>query len=113
MRDQVVVSSFDPRALVRISAADPGLATAALYNEELQRGMTPAEILGLTGALGFNLSRSQITPGIVTACHAVGAPVAVYTVDDAREMRLMIAMGADAIITNHPDRLIEVLCEGA
>lgn len=109
MREATIVSSFNPLAIRQIKAIDPGLATAALFNEEQRASSTPSEVLRETGADGFNLADSEVTPEIVRECRAAGAPVAVYTVDDVERMRELVEMGVAAIFTNRPDRMIRLL----
>jgi glycerophosphoryl diester phosphodiesterase len=109
MMDQVVISSFDPRALAHTRKLDPSVKTASLYNAELQEDMAPEQVMEAVGSNGFNLSRRQVDAGIVEACHRLDRPVAVYTVNEIDEMKAMLELGVDAIFTDHPDRLIEVL----
>jgi glycerophosphoryl diester phosphodiesterase len=47
----------------------------------------------------------------VEAAHAHGMHVHVWTIDDPDEMRRLYALGVDAIMTDHPDVLMEVLTE--
>ncbi len=109
MLDQVLISSFEPRAVTRAKSLEPSVMTAMLYNAELQSGMEVAEIIRATGCDGFNLSREEVTPEIVRACHTLGCPVMVYTVDDANEAFRLSAMGVDAIFTNHPESTMRAL----
>ena len=109
MADQVVVSSFEPRALLHIAELDPELATASLYNEELHRDLDPLAIVGEVGARALNLSQDQATPAIVERCRQNGISVGVYTANRTDEMRRLIRMDVDAIFTDRPDRLIRVL----
>jgi glycerophosphoryl diester phosphodiesterase len=111
MRDGVIVSSFEPRALLQIAELDPELATASLYNEKLHRDMDPLAIVGAVGARALNLSQDQVTPAIVELCRQNRIQVGVYTANRAKEMRRLIRMDVDAIFTDRPDRLIEVLRE--
>ena len=41
--------------------------------------------------------------------HRLGIPVHVWTVDDEEEMRALLAMGVDGIVTDRPDVLARVL----
>lgn len=103
MTHQVMITSFDPRAIRHMRDLDINIQTAMLYNEKLQANVPPMRILIDTGANGFNLSKSQVTKEIVDECNNAGRPVAVYTVNDWKEMRTLIEMGVDVIITDRPD----------
>ncbi len=109
MMDQIVISSFDPRALSHARGLEPTVKTASLYNAELQEDLSPEEVMEEVGSNGFNLSRRQVDDDIVAACHRLGRPVAVYTVNEINEMETMLELGVDAIFTDRPDRLLEVL----
>lgn len=109
MRDQVIVSSFSPLALIEMHEADPTIMTAALHNAELRKGQSPRQILAETFATGFNLSKNEVTPAIVRDCKQFGAPVMVYTVNDARTTKRMIGMGVTAIFTDHADAALTMI----
>jgi glycerophosphoryl diester phosphodiesterase len=53
----------------------------------------------------------DVTPESMAEAKASGLTVAVWTVNEPAEMRQMIDMGADAIITDYPDRLRAVMAE--
>lgn len=50
-----------------------------------------------------------VTPRFLEAAHARGVRVDVWTIDDSGEMRRLLNLGADAIMTNRPEVLREVL----
>jgi len=50
-----------------------------------------------------------VTPRFVRAAHRRGARVDVWTIDDADEMRRLLDLGADAVMTNRPEVLAAVL----
>ncbi len=60
-------------------------------------------------ANGFNLARRLY----IRAAHARNVAVHYWTVNDPAEMRRLIAIGADGLITDYPDRLKVVLAERA
>lgn len=113
MIDQVVVSSFSPEALIRMGSANPAIVTVTLFNKDLHTGVDPLEIVLEAGSRGFNISSKRVTVEMVERCHAHGIPVAVYTVNDESEMFRLMAMGVDAVFTDHPDRMIEIAAESA
>ena len=111
MMDQIVISSFDPRALAHARELDPGVKTASLYNTELQADLSPEEVMAEVASNGFNLSRKQVDESIIEACHRLERPVAVYTVNEINEMERILDLGVDAIFTDHPDRLLQILAD--
>lgn len=111
MHDQIVISSFDPRALAQARELDPEVRTASLYNRELHKGQGPLEVMAAVGSNGFNISQKLISGQIVAACHRHRRPVAVYTVNTEKKMRQLIDLGVDALFTDHPDRLKKVLAQ--
>ncbi len=50
-----------------------------------------------------------VTPRTIAWLHARGVPVHVWTVDDEAEMRELLAMGVDGLITNRPEVAKRVL----
>ncbi len=112
MIDQVVVSSFSPEALSRMKTTNPAIVTATLFNKDLHTGGDPLEIVQEVGSRGFNISSKRVTLEMIERCHKHGIPVAVYTVNDETEMLRLMAMGVDAVFTDHPDLMIEVAAEG-
>ena len=55
--------------------------------------------------------REVVTPRFVEAAHNQGGRVDVWTVDDPEEMRSLLDLGVDVIMTNRPEVLAEVLRE--
>jgi glycerophosphoryl diester phosphodiesterase len=51
------------------------------------------------------------TAELVDAAHAAGLAVVPYVVDDAPTMRHLVRLGVDGLITNHPERLRDVLAD--
>jgi len=111
MTNQVIVSSFSPTALEQMHEVAPEIRTAVLYNPELQRGEDPVEIVRGLGASVFNIRGSRLKAKMLRSCREHGIPVGVYTVDKPKRMKRWVKKGIDAIFTNHPDRVLEVLEE--
>jgi len=49
------------------------------------------------------------TPETVAAAHRIGVEMHVWTIDEEAEMRALMALGVDGIITNFPGRLLNLL----
>ncbi len=113
MEDEIVISSFEPEALRQMRELDAHVMTASLYNKELHNKMGPVEVMDAVGSNGFNLSQRRVNRKIVRACHEAGRPVAVYTVNKKAKMRCLIAIGVDALFTDRPDLMLQVLAESS
>jgi glycerophosphoryl diester phosphodiesterase len=50
-----------------------------------------------------------VTPRFVEAAHYRGVRVDVWTIDDPEEMRRLLDLGVNVIMTNHPQALAKVL----
>jgi glycerophosphoryl diester phosphodiesterase len=103
--DRVIVSSFQPATLRAVGAADPRLALGALFGFGNDPGPALAEAAsaGFTAVHPFVLS---VTPDLVGRAHEAGLAVNVWTVNAPEDLRAMVALGVDALIT---DRLTDAL----
>ncbi len=52
-----------------------------------------------------------VTPSFVDAAHRRGLQVHVWTIDSVEEMRWLLDVGVDGIMTDYPSRLVEVVGE--
>jgi glycerophosphoryl diester phosphodiesterase len=111
MRDHVIISSFDARILKQIREIDTDIRTASLYSEEVHGELRPAVITAADASNALHLGRSEVSPRIVEDCRALGIPVCVYTVNTRELMEYILATGAHAIFTDHPDLLRDLLRE--
>jgi glycerophosphoryl diester phosphodiesterase/membrane-associated phospholipid phosphatase len=55
--------------------------------------------------------RRVVTPRFVRAAERLGVDVQVWTVNDPEQMHRVLDAGAHAILTDYPDRVVEVLAE--
>jgi glycerophosphoryl diester phosphodiesterase len=116
MRRRVMVVSEHQEPLDEIRRMAPGIPTnfsrhevAALFQAVAKHDTgyrPPAEALQVPPQYG---SWKLVTPEIVEAAHRAGVEVHVWTVNDPIEMRQMLDLGVDGIITDFPKRLIDVL----
>ena len=104
-----MVSSFAPTALEEMHGVAPEIRTAVLFNNTLHKGQDPVEIVTAVGASVFNIKRTRLTKKMVRRCREHDIPVGIYTVNKPRRMRRMVKKGVDAIFTDHPDRVLEIL----
>jgi glycerophosphoryl diester phosphodiesterase len=114
--DRVIVASFDSAYLRRFRRLLPGAATAAgssetarlylLHRVGLHRWYRPAA--GYLTVPEEMRGIRIVTPRFLRAAERLGMEVHVWTVNDPGDMRRLVGMGVDGILTDHPDRLRSV-----
>ena len=101
--ERTLFSSFYDPVLARLRAKDPLARIGLLLDRRFpHRALERAQAVGAE-ALHPEIALAE--PGLVEAAHAAGLDVNVYTVNELDEMRRLVALGIDGLITNHPDRL--------
>lgn len=74
--------------------------------DELERRIRLAAALHVRA---INPTYRALTPEAITLAHDLGLEVACWTVDTTEDLTRMVAVGVDAITTNHPRRLLALL----
>ena len=105
--ERLIVQCFDVRALNYIRATWPEVILSYLTEED-------PDIETQLGLLDFtpewwSPNYAGVTQENVAWCHERGIKVVPWTVDDPDEILRCAKCGADAIISNYPDRLIKIL----
>jgi glycerophosphoryl diester phosphodiesterase len=103
--EQVIVSSFQLATLRAVQAADGRLALGALWGWTVEPAGAVAEAVA-AGFAAVHPFVSSVTPALVAQVHEVGLAVHVWTVNSPGDLRAMVGLGVDAVIT---DRLVEAL----
>jgi glycerophosphoryl diester phosphodiesterase len=118
--DRVCLASFSGERLKRIRAGVPGVPTALSPAEIALLRLAPFRWLRAFGvrrggtcvqvpvrARGITL----VTSGFVRHAQALGVQVHVWTVDDPAEMRYLLDIGVDGLMSDRVDLLRDVLVE--
>jgi glycerophosphoryl diester phosphodiesterase len=106
----VTLTSFSPECIRAMKAREPRLSWGLDPDEH--RPHTPWELCAQALECGANFllhRHDTLTAEAVDEAHQHGFAVWTWTVDDPTEMRRLISIGADAIMTNRPDVLGTVL----
>ena len=118
--DRVCLGSFSGERLTRLRAAVPGVPTSFSTTEIALLRLAPIRWLqGYGKRLGgacvqvpFRDRRiTVVTPGFVRRAHALGLQVHVWTIDDPGEMRYLLDIGVDGLMSDRVDVLRDVLVE--
>jgi glycerophosphoryl diester phosphodiesterase len=106
--NRVVVMSFAPTALRRVKLQAPQIPTVLLLDRLLpvrREGLLPTGV-AIAGP-GLHVVRAD--PEYVARAHARGHRVFVWTVDEPDDVRYVLGLGADGIISNRPADVIAQL----
>jgi glycerophosphoryl diester phosphodiesterase len=104
LQERVIIQSFDHRSLWAIRTINSGIRLAALTS-----GGNP----DLTGYAEQNANiwspnYIDLTAALISKAQKLGLQVIPWTVNDAADMREMIEMGVDGMITDRPDVLLSL-----
>jgi glycerophosphoryl diester phosphodiesterase len=107
MVDQVIVISFDHVAVKEVKRIEPAIATGVLYAcRPTDAGVALARAADADALLPH---WAYVTSEDVAAAHRAGLVVAPWASSDPEVLRHLVTCGVDAIGTNHPDVLRDVL----
>ncbi len=115
--DRVMVGSFKSAVLNEFRRTCPEVATSASTSEvstflALSATSLEGNYSGAAKALQvpeYSAGLHVITPGFVDAAHRRDLQVHAWTINDTEGMKRLLDFGVDGIITDYPDRLIELL----
>jgi glycerophosphoryl diester phosphodiesterase len=93
-----LVTSMGPRAVFGL-----WLAGRSPFGSAARSGARAAQVPVRQGPL------TVVEPRFVRAAHAAGLEVHVWTVDDPAQMRRLLDLGVDGLVTDRPELLREVL----
>jgi glycerophosphoryl diester phosphodiesterase len=103
---RVVIISFDPGTLDTVQRLDSTMMTGLLCE------IPSSDLVERTvraGARQLVVRGDLITSTITEKAHRAGLQVVAWTINEVEQMRQMIDAGVDGIITDYPERLIELL----
>lgn len=120
MEDRVIVASFNNEVLEAFKKeTNNEIMTSCGYKETTKFITHLLTFTGLfytgtdealqipTKEMGINLAAKQVTK----SAHRRGMAVQYWTINDKEQMKKLIKIGADGIITDRPDLMLEVLEE--
>jgi glycerophosphoryl diester phosphodiesterase len=103
IQDISSIQSFDPRALRYLHEKDKELVLVYLV-EKVEDVKQQIDLLGFTPAI-YSPYFEKVTSATVDQCHKMGMKIVPWTVNDTEQMKKLILLGVDGIITDYPDRI--------
>ena len=104
--ERVLITSFDHPLIREVKHLDPRLRSGLLYAHR------PIDPVGMARAAGASVLLPQwpyVRAEDVQTIHAAGLDVWTWATSDVQTLTDLVAMGVDAIATNDPDLLREIL----
>ncbi|MEN6383117.1 MAG: glycerophosphodiester phosphodiesterase family protein [Rectinema sp.] len=106
MVPSVLISSFNHDYLKRMKMAIPEISVAALIDKPIS---DPVQRLKDLGAVALNPNEKYLDEATVRALRSAGLGVLPWTVNDPSRMRMLLNWGATGLITDFPDRALELV----
>jgi glycerophosphoryl diester phosphodiesterase len=104
--ERVVISSFIWSVLRAVRSLDTKIATGFLYSSPLD---SPVQVALDLGATALHPEFVLVSEQLVRQCRQAHLLIYTWAVDQEADMRRMIRLGVDGIITNKPQRLRKLL----
>ena len=109
MADRIWFSSFNRITIEKIHLLRPEIKVGFLYSETSALMPTFAGNLGLTALHPSFLNLKS--PHFMEDCRNHGILVNIWTIDTPEQMRACYEAGVNAVITNYPDKALEIFRE--
>lgn len=98
------ITSFSHKALKRVKAQAPKIKTALIANLAAS-----ARYSELTDIDAVSLNYIFVNKSVVEAAHQNGKLIFVWTVNNENDIKHMLTLGVDNIITDRPDLALEII----
>ncbi len=105
LNDKVLISSFDHYAIEKIKNIDDKIKTGALFSSAI---VSPWRYLSTLDFDAYHTVWHRIDKEVIEGCHKHKLMVNAYTLDDPNFANILINYGIDGIITNDPQRLLNL-----
>lgn len=109
--DRVVVCSFDAACIEAVRNADPRLPVGWLlqWTADVPACLQQAVQRGYQAIHPFV---TQVDAPLVTQAHAAGLAVHVWTVNSPDDLRAMVGLGVEAVVTDRPEEALVIARDG-
>lgn len=108
MLERATIQAFDPDTIARLRALESGLSTmllvgvGAVTRERVEPVAAVRWALD-AGATGLGMDHRLVDAVVVAAARRAGLRLSVWTVNDEANLRRVIDLGVDIVITDRPD----------
>lgn len=106
LEKHMIISSFNHYSIRKCLAIDSSIKTGLLYDNNL---FEPEKYAALVGADALHPYYKTLDEEIVKKAHKSSILINAWTVNQKEDMKYMLKLGIDGIITNYPDRLKSIM----
>ncbi len=100
---ECMITSFDREAVRKVKQLNPAIETGYIFSK------FPEEDIFNTEFDLLSVKKILVDAEFVNKAHKFNKKVHVWTVNDPEEMTMLISIGVDGIITDHPDILLNLI----
>ena len=101
LNKRIIIQSLDMRPLQYLHEHYPTIKTSLMIDEK-QDFEDSIKLLGFTPTY-YSPYYVLVGKGLVDRCHAAGVKLLPWTVNSVKEMKYLINLGADGIVTDYPN----------
>lgn len=101
---RAIIQSFDWSVVREVREVEPSIPTSCLSEPKRVTG----DVVGLAAEAGcayWSPSFETLTEAQVRQAHGLGLRVVPWTVNEVEDLRRVIALGVDGVISDYPDRV--------
>ncbi len=107
--DRVIVSSFNPISLIRVKMADKRIDVGLIYAPDLANYLSEGWFVPILRPEALHPRFDMVDEDYMEWARKKGFQVSVWTVNETEDMKRMLDLGVDSIITDRPDSLKQLL----
>ena len=107
--DNAIISSFNPMRLARINEVAPEFNTGVLVQQDAAWWLRKFWFAPLRGADAVHPEIGMVSKPLVDGWHQKGKVVIAWPANTPADVKMLIDYGVDGIITDRPDRLMDML----
>jgi glycerophosphoryl diester phosphodiesterase len=103
---RTLAMAFERETVARLRALDPAIGAVLLVGRRQLQTATPVECVGWAAALGashLGLFHAGVDAAVMTAARRDGLRVGAWTVNEEAEIRRLLELGVDLVISDRPD----------
>lgn len=109
LHGQVIVSSFNPMALIKLRNLDRNIPLGLLYSNQLPGYLMQAWLGPLMDPDALHPHHRLVDMAYMARARELGKAVNTWTVNEVEEAQRLAALGVDAIISDVPDAILAAL----